>query len=237
MERLIYQVPRFFSVGHMVLLAEAMGTTLALTFIGCATGFLLAFAIVFLRQTPGLWALPLRIAGVAYVEIFRRIPFLVVIYLVLFFIQAFVSDASLFTIAVIAICIYATAYTGEIIRGGFESVPRQQIEAAAAMNFTRWQTLTRVIIPQSWPVILPPAVAFAVGFIKDTALVSQVGVFELTFRGKELNNEGFSGILVFGTISLLYFAMSYPLSRWGRWLEKRLATPRSQRPRQRLRPA
>lgn len=237
MERLIHQVPRFFSAGHMILLVEAMGTTLALTVIGCATGFLLAFVIVFLRQTPGLWALPLRMTAIAYIEIFRRIPFLVVIYLVLFFIQAFVSDASLFTIAVVAICIYATAYTGEIIRGGFESVARQQIEAATAMNFTRWQTLISIIIPQSWPVILPPAAAFAVGFIKDTALVSQVGVFELTFRGKELNNEGFSGILVFGTVALLYFAMSYPLSRWGRWLETRLAAPGSQKPRQRLRPA
>ena len=237
MERLIHQIPRFFSAGHVELLAEAMGTTLALTFIGCITGFLLAFLLVFLRQTPGYLGLPLRIVAIFYVEIFRRIPFLVVIYLVLFFIQAFVSDASLFTIAVVAICIYATAYTADIIRGGFESVARQQIEAATAMNFGRWRTLTSVIIPQSWPVILPPAVAFAVSFIKDTALVSQVGVFELTFRGKELNNEGFSGILVFGTISLLYFTMSYPLSRWGRWLEKRLAPSRSQKSRQRLRSA
>lgn len=237
MERILQQLPRFFEPGHLSLLGEAVGTTLALTFIGCALGFLIAFFIVLLRQTPGIWALPLRFLGIAYVEIFRRIPFLVVTYLVLFFIQTFDSNASLFTIAVIAICIYATAYTAEIIRGGFESVARQQIEAATAMNFTRWQTLARIIIPQAWPVILPPAVAFAVGFIKDTALVSQVGVFELTFRGKELNNEGFSGILVFGTISLIYFAMSYPLSRIGRWLEVRLAPSRSQKPRKRLRAA
>jgi polar amino acid transport system permease protein len=237
MDRLIHQLPRFFSPGHLILLAEAMGTTLALTLIGCTTGFLLAFLLVFFRRTPGILGFPLRLIAIFYVEIFRRIPFLVVTYLVLFFIQAFVSDASLFTIAVVAICIYATAYTADIIRGGFESVARQQIEAATAMNFSRWHTLTAVIIPQSWPVILPPAVAFAVSFIKDTALVSQVGVFELTFRGKELNNEGFSGILVFGTISLLYFAMSYPLSRWGLWLEKRLAPSRSQKSRQRLRHA
>jgi len=237
MERLIHQLPRFFSPGHLILLAEAMGTTLALTLIGCVTGFLLAFLLVFFRRTPGILGFPLRLIAIFYVEIFRRIPFLVVTYLVLFFIQAFVSDASLFTIAVVAICIYATAYTADIIRGGFDSVARQQIEAATAMNFSRWHTLTAVIIPQSWPVILPPAVAFAVSFIKDTALVSQVGVFELTFRGKELNNDGFSGILVFGTISLLYFAMSYPLSRWGRWLEKRLAPSRSQKSRQRLRHA
>jgi polar amino acid transport system permease protein len=237
MERIIEQIPRFFSPGNIALLLDAVGMTLALTFIGCVTGFLIAFLIVILRQTPGLWALPLRLLGICYVEIFRRIPFLVVTYLVLFFIQTFQSNASLFTIAVVAICIYATAYTAEIIRGGFESVARQQIEAATTMNFTRWQTLIGVIVPQSWPVILPPAVAFAVGFIKDTALVSQVGVFELTFRGKELNNAGFSGILVFGTVALIYFAISYPLSRLGSWLEIRLASSRSQKPRKRLRTA
>lgn len=237
LDRLAGEIPRFFTLPKVILLLEAMGTTLAMTAIGCVAGFLLAFFIVFLRQTPGLWALPLRLVAIFYVEIFRRIPFLVVTYLVLFFIQALVSNASLFTIAVIAICIYATAYTADIIRGGFESVTRQQIEAATAMNFSRWQTLVNVIVPQSWPVILPPAVAFAVSFIKDTALVSQVGVFELTFRGKELNNEGFSGLLVFGTIAFLYFLMSYPLSRWGRWLEQRLAPSSSQKLKQRLRSA
>jgi polar amino acid transport system permease protein len=235
LERLTGELPRFFAPHNIILLLEAMGMTLALTVVGCVLGFLLAFVIVFLRQTPGRLALPIRLAAILYVEIFRRIPFLVVTYLVLFFIQALVSNASLFAIAVIAICIYATAYTADIIRGGFESVARQQTEAAAAMNFSRWQTLVSVVVPQSWPVILPPAVAFAVGFIKDTALVSQVGVFELTFRGKELNNEGFSGLLVFGTIALLYFAMSYPLSRWGRWLEQRLASSPSKRSQQRLR--
>jgi polar amino acid transport system permease protein len=230
MDRILNELPRFFSAGNVWLLLQGMGTTLALTLIGCVLGFLIAFAVVYVRQTPGWWALPMRLVAVAYVEIFRRIPFLVVTYLVLFFIAAFVKQASLFLIAVVAICIYSTAYTADIIRGGFESVPRQQIEAATAMNFSRWQTLTKVIMPQSWPVILPPAIVFMISFIKDTSLVSQVGVFELTFRGKELNNAGFSAILVFGTIALLYFIMSYPLTRLGAWLEQRLAASRHQRP-------
>ena len=150
-----------------------------------------------------------------------------VTYLVLFFIQALVKDASLFTIAVIAICIYAVAYTADIIRGGLESVPIQQIEAARSMNIGRLRTTILVVLPQAWPVILPPAVAFSVAFIKDTALVSQIGVFELTFRGKELNNQGYSGILVFGTIAMCYFLISFPLSLLGQHLEKRLAAPRS----------
>ena len=85
--------------------------------------------------------------------------------------------------------------------------------------------------------IVPPAIAFAVSFIKDTALVSQVGVFELTFRGKELNNQGYSGILVFGTIALCYFLLSFPLSLLGQHLERRLGTLRGQRHARKLRRA
>lgn len=230
MEQVLSQLPEFFSPNNIRFLIEAMGLTLALTIIGCGLGFLLAFFVVYVRQTPGYWALPLRAAAILFVEIMRRIPFLVTVYLVLFALAAVTKNVSLFAIALVAICIYATAYTADIIRGGFESVPRQQIEAAQALNFSRWQTLVHVIVPQSWPVILPPAIVFMVAFIKDTALVSQVGTFELAFRGKELNNQGFSGILVFGTVALLYFVMSYPLTRFGQWLEKRLATSRTRGP-------
>ncbi|MFV2054723.1 amino acid ABC transporter permease [Aliiroseovarius sp. YM-037] len=229
MERILEQIPRFFSAANLSLLLEAAGLTLAMTLVGCLIGFGLAFILVYLRKTPGLWALPLRWLAISYVEIFRRIPFIVVIYLVLFFIQAVTPNASLFTIAVIAICLYAVAYTADIIRGGIESVPHTQVEAAEAMNMSRLQTMLKVVLPQAWPVIIPPAIAFAVSFIKDTALVSQVGVFELTFRGKELNNQGYSGILVFGTIAMCYFLLSFPLSLLGQHLEKRLATPRGER--------
>lgn len=229
MERIFEQAPRFFSANNLLLLLEAAGLTLGMTMAGCLIGFGFAFVLVYLRQTPGLWAMPLRWTCILYVEVFRRIPFIVVIYLVLFFIQAVTPNASLFTIAVIAICLYAVAYTADIIRGGLESVPRTQIEAAEAMNMSRLQTNLRIVLPQAWPVIVPPAIAFAVSFIKDTALVSQVGVFELTFRGKELNNQGYSGILVFGTIAFAYFLLSFPLSLLGQHLEKRLGTPRGQR--------
>jgi polar amino acid transport system permease protein len=237
MERILEQIPRFFSPENIGFLLQAAGLTLGMTVVGCLIGFGLAFVLVYLRQTPGLWALPLRLICIAYVEVFRRIPFLVVIYLVLFFIQTVSSNASLFTIAVISICIYAVAYTADIIRGGLESVPHTQVEAAQAMNLSRFQTTFTIVLPQAWPVIVPPAVAFAVSFIKDTALVSQIGVFELTFRGKELNNQGFSGVLVFGTIAMCYFLLSFPLSLLGQYLEKRLATPRGQRRSRKIRGA
>jgi polar amino acid transport system permease protein len=226
-DRLANEIPRFFEYYTMALLLEAMGATLVMTLVGCGLGFVGGFFIVILRQTPGKIWFPLRLLVITYVEIFRRIPFLVILYLVLFFVQAIYSDTSLFAIATVGIFLLSIAYTSEIIRAGFESVPQQQIEAATVLNFSRWKILRYVIIPQSWPVIIPPAFAFMVGFIKDTALVSQIGVLELTFAGKILNNRGYSAVLVFGVILLLYFALSYPLSRYGAWLETRLVSSRN----------
>ena len=91
------------------------------------------------------------------------------------------------------------------------------------MNFTRLQTLYYVVFPQSWKVILPPAFAFIVMFIKDTALASQVGVIELTAVGKYFNNVGYSAILSYGTVLAFYFVLSYPMTRLGWWMEKKLA--------------
>jgi polar amino acid transport system permease protein len=229
------QLPAFFSPGNMILLAEAVGVTIALTFFGCAVGFTCAFLIVMARQTPGRWAIPLRGAAILFVELFRRVPFLVTSYLVLFSIVIVIKNPSLFIVGLVSIAIYATAFTSDIIRGGFESIPRQQIEAAQTLNFGRWRTMLYVIIPQSWPVILPPLIIFMVAFVKDTSLVGYIGVFELAFRAKELNNQGFSGIFVYGFVALLYFCLSFPLMRFGYWLEKRLATSRGQKSQRELR--
>ena len=229
LHRLALEIPRFFTYYVIVLLLRAMGTTLLMSVAGCTSGFVLGFVLTWLRQTRRWWLLPVRVAAITYVEVFRRIPFLVILYLILFFIQAIDPDTSLFAIALIGICMLSTAYTAEIVRTGLESVPRQQIEAAMAMNFTAWQRMRLVVLPQAWSVILPPAFSFMVGFIKDTALVSQIGVLELTAAGKILNNRGFSALLVFGTILALYFLLSYPLSRLGTYAEARLAPSRHSR--------
>jgi len=121
----------------------------------------------------------------------------------------------------------STAFIAEIIRAGLESVHQNQWDTAMAMNFNLLQSLFLVIIPQAWKVILPPVFSFFLVFIKDTALASQIGVIELTYAGKMLNNKGFSPALAFGTILLLYFALSYPLARFGKWMEVRIATSRN----------
>ncbi len=224
LDRIIEEAPRFFTYYNAIFILKAMGTTLLLTALGCLTGFVFGFLIAAIRSTRAAALLPLRVLVTFYVEIFRRIPFLVTLFIVMFAIQVVSRDISLFTIAIISICMLSTAFLSEVIRAGMESVPRQQVEAAETLNFGFWRTQLRVVLPQSWKVIIPPAFAFMVMFIKDTSLASQMGVIELTFTGKSLMNRGFSPFLVYGVVLAGYFVMSYPLARLGAYMEKRLAS-------------
>ena len=223
-DQITEQLPLFFNYHNLVFLLQAAARTLGMTVIGCTVGFVCGFLIAVLRRSSIVWLYPVRLAGIAYVEFFRRIPFLVILFIVLFVIEPMIPGASLFVIATVSVCLLSTAFLSEVIRSGLESVPPQQIEGAHALNFNAIQTLFMVILPQSWKVILPPAAAFVVMFIKDTSLASQLGVIELTFAGKMLVNRGCSPVLGFGVVLLFYFALSYPLSRWAAYLEKRLAS-------------
>lgn len=227
MERLIEEIPSFFTIWNIIFLAKAMGVTFLLTAIGCLVGFSMGCLLAIFRKTKTIFLLPLRIFIILYTEIFRRIPFLVSLLLMFYIFQIFQISDSLFVIAVITVCLIATAYIGEIIRSGIESINQTQWDAASAMNFTYFQILKEVIFPQAWKVILPPAFSFFIMFIKDTALASQIGVMELTFAAKILNNKGFSPLLSFGTILILYFILSFPLDRFGKYMERKLVANRN----------
>ncbi len=226
-DRILTEAPEFFNYYNIVFILQAMGRTLLMTVFGCAVGFGMGLLLAVARRGRSTAALPLRIAATLYVETFRRIPFLVVLFIVLYMIQPIWPTISLLGIAIVAVCLLSTAFLSEIIRAGIESVPEKQVESAQVLNFSPFQTLFWVILPQAWKVIIPPAIAFAVMFVKDTSLASQMGVVELTFTGKMLVNRGFSPFLGFGAILVCYFILSYPLSLFGAYLEKRLAASRN----------
>jgi polar amino acid transport system permease protein len=223
------QLPRFLTYYNLEFLLQAALTTLLLSLSGCVIGFVLGFAIAALRQTQGRLLLPLRIVAVLFVEIFRRIPFLVTLFLVFYACQVLELDVSVFVVAVISTCIIGAAFLSEVVRTGFDSIPQQEREAAQAMNFSLAQVLIFIVIPQAWRVILPPTFAFFLSFIKDSALASQLGVVELTYSAKVMNNKGFSPELGFGAALVLYFIISYPLARLGQYMEKRLGISQHRR--------
>ena len=224
MDRLIQELPSFLSIWNIIFLLKAMGVTFLLSLIGCLVGFSLGTLLAIFRKTKSALLIPLRILIVIYTEIFRRIPFLVSLLLIFYIFQIAKITDSLFIIAIVTVCLIATAFISEIVRSGLESVSQTQWDAAKAMNFSYYETLKEVIFPQAWKVIFPPAFSFFILFIKDTALASQIGVMELTFAGKVLNNKGFSPILVFGTVLILYFILSFPLDRFGKYMERKYAT-------------
>lgn len=225
-QRLVEEAPTFFTYYNLIFLAEAALATFALSAAGCVLGFAFGLGIAVARRTAGWEMAPLRALVVLFTEIFRRVPFLVTLLLVFYGFSALNLDVPVFVVALIAVVLIATAFIAEIVRSGMEAVHANQWDAAAAMNMTLVQTLRLVILPQAWRIILPPAFGFFILFIKDTALASQLGVLELTYAGKVLNNRGFSAVLVFGTVLLLYFALSYPLTRLGAWMEARVASRR-----------
>jgi polar amino acid transport system permease protein len=216
------ELPRFFSYYNILLLGQAMLSTIALSLVGGAIGFVAGGVLAVLRIRRVVDFLPLRLLAILYVEIFRRIPFLVKLLVIFFGFQFLGLQAPLFVVALVTVSLSATAFASELIRGGLLSVHANQIDAAQAMNFGRMQLLFMVMLPQSWRVILPPTVGYLAGFVKSTSIASQVGVLELTYAAKIMNTKGFSALLCFGTVLILYFAICYPLSLLGAWLEKRL---------------
>jgi polar amino acid transport system permease protein len=226
-ERLIAEAPRFFTYWNLRFLLLGAATTIALSFAGCAFGALVGLVLSTVRMTRSPFLLPVRAITIVFTEFFRRVPFLVTLMLIFFAFQLSGLELPLFVVGAISVFLIASAYIAEIIRSGFLAIHHNQWEAAATMNFTLIQTIRYVILPQAWRVILPPGFGFFVLFIKDTALASQIGVVELTYVGKVLNNRGFSPMLSFGTILVFYFVISFPLTRVGAHLEAKLAPPRN----------
>lgn len=226
---MLAELPEFLGYYNLLFLGQALLGTFILSAAGCLVGFVAGFALAVIRRAQVFWMWPPKLVALVYVEIFRRVPFLVTLFAIFFAFQLTGFDLSTFTIALIAVCLIASAFIAEIIKSGLDSVHSNQWDTAAAMNMSYLQTLRLVIVPQAWKIILPPAFSFFILFIKDTALASQIGVMELTYAGKVLNNKGFSAALVFGTILILYFALSYPLTRFGTYLEARLAPSRDRR--------
>jgi len=196
--------------------------TLSMAAIGSALGFIFAMTLVYFRTWPSYWLIPLRYLIVAYVEVFRRIPFLVLAFLVFFATKALGLNISLFFVACATVVLMATAFIAEIIRAGFESIRPNQWESAEVLNFGRARTIFYVIWPQTLPIVVPSAFSYFVMFIKETSLTSQIGAFELMTAGKYFNNIGITPILSFGTCLALYFLLSYPLTLLGHYVERRL---------------
>jgi polar amino acid transport system permease protein len=179
--------------------------------------------------------LPLRALIRLYVEIWRGLPILVTIFMIFFALPAislhFRFEA--LTAAAIGLTLWGSAQVAEATRGAVQSIPREQHEAAAALGFGWVGRHAFVIMPQALRRLLPPLVSLLVNIIQNTTIAAAIGATELLESGKRqverLTAPPPAGLAeihsfeIYGAVMLIFFCISFPLTRLAAYLEKRLA--------------
>jgi polar amino acid transport system permease protein len=127
------------------------------------------------------------------------------------------------TAAAVTFCLNSGAFFSEIFRGSIESIHKGQWEAATALGLRFLRTLRLVVVPQAVRLMLPPTVGFMVQIVKTTSVASLIGLTELARAATQVNTVTFQPVMVFGTVSLIYFALCWPLSLLAGHLERRLS--------------
>ena len=193
---------------------------LGLTAIAFVGGGLLGFAVALARISGSR---VLRSLAAVYIQIVQGTPLLILLFLIYFGVAVigFKTVPALLA-AGVGLTVYSSGFLAEIWRGCIQAVPKTQWEAAECLALTRWQRMTRVILPQALRIATAPTVGFLVQIVKNTSLASVVGFVELAQAGKLINNSIFEPFTIFIVVAGFYFAICYPLSVWSRNLERKL---------------
>jgi polar amino acid transport system permease protein len=156
---------------------------------------------------------------IAYVDVFRSIPDIVLIVLVYFALPYIGLQFDSTTAVIIALTLLYSAYATEIFRSGIQSIQRIQIEASRALGFSVMQTMRLVILPQAIRIVIPPFTSLLVGILKSTAIASVAAAPELMTRGTQLSNQLYSNTPIVA-VSIIYLVIILPLVILSNRLEK-----------------
>jgi polar amino acid transport system permease protein len=202
-------------------------TTFILFFLGWGIGFVLALILTLLRASP---VRPLQWFVAAYVEYHRNVPLLVQLFVWYFgvpqllprwvnlYINSFNAELGF---GVIAVAFFMAAYMSEDFRSGLRAIPMAQREAASAMGFSFLQTMRWVLIPQAWRNALPALVNQTLHMFKGTSLASLIGVTELTFMARQIEDQTFRVFEAFGLVTITYIACTFVIMFGGAALAAR----------------
>ena len=176
-----------------------------------------------LRSLPGPVFFPIRALAIAYADLFRGIPTILVIFMLGFGMPALGLDwipNSQFFWAVVALTLVYTAYVSEVYRAGIESVHPSQDAAARSLGLTHGQSLRHVVLPQAVRRVIPPLLNDFIGLQKDTALVGALGVVE-AFRQTQIDQAATFNGTYYLVAATLFVAITIPLARFTDWLVAR----------------
>jgi general L-amino acid transport system permease protein len=200
--------------------------TLLLATLSMAMAFPIAVLVALGRRSQ----LPaIRTFCALYVELIRGVPLISVLFMASFMFPLFMPEG--FTVDVLirvllGITLFAAAYMAEVIRGGLQAIPQGQIEAAATLGLSYWQTQRQVVLPQALALVVPSLMNNFISTFKDTSLVTIVSLYELTGAlSLALNSDAnwrpfmLEGYLF---IALIYFVFCFAMSRYSLWVEQQL---------------
>jgi general L-amino acid transport system permease protein len=201
--------------------------TIMLTVISMTMAFPIAVAVALGRRSdmPAIQSL-----CVVYVELIRGVPLISVLFMASFMLPLFMpigKSPDVLIRVVVGITLFAAAYMAEIIRGGLQSLPKGQTEAAASLGLGYWQTQIKIVLPQALGTVVPSIMNNFISLFKDTSLVTIVSLYELTGAlslavGSDPNWRPFK-IEAYLFIAAIYFACCFAMSRYSLWIEKRVA--------------
>lgn len=176
-----------------------------------------ALVVAVMRLLPGKACRPIRFVATVYVDVFRGVPSILVIYIVGFGLSQanvpWVGDFSEQSFAIMALTLTYGAYVSEVYRAGIESVHWSQTAAARSLGLSYSQTLRFVVVPQAVRRSIPPLLNDFIGLQKDTALIGVLGMLEILNRSRFINNaEG--TLAAYSMAALLFLAVTIPFTRW-----------------------
>jgi polar amino acid transport system permease protein len=178
---------------------------------------ILALVIAVVRGIPGPVFFPFRLVAVAYTDLFRGVPLILVLYMIGFGVPGldlgFISYLPDVTYGVISLVLVYSAYVAEVYRAGIESVHESQNAAARSLGLTRWQSLRFVVLPQAIRRVIPPLLNDFIGLQKDTALVSVLGSIEAA-RAAQIYSASEFNYASYVVAAFLFVLITIPLARF-----------------------
>ncbi len=200
-------------------LLEGVGLTVMISSVAMVLALVLGLALAAISQAPGPVA---RRLVAAYVEVFRNTPLLIQIFIVYFGLPQLGVKLSPFLSGLAALVLYAAAYNTEIFRAGLEAVPHGQFEAARSAGLGELQILRYVILPQAVRICFPALGNNLVSLVKNSSLVSTIGMVELMFVANDISFNNFRTFEIYGTAAVMYVVIVLALTRLLRAAEGRL---------------
>src|SRR5262249_12268111 len=217
----IWQNLPFLMIQGFLGFGQFVGGTVRLAIPAIVLGFALGIFVGIGRLAPAWW---IRLPATLYVEFFRGVPLVMVIFW-MWFIMPIVLGTRIpeFGVALTAFVVFEAAYLGEIVRAGIQSVPHGQVEAARALGLTASQAMRAVVLPQALRNMIPSLVTQFIVLFKDTSLASIIGFMDLTKAAQVVNNRVMvHPFAIYLFIAGVYWICTYSMSRYARRLEKRL---------------